>query len=126
MQKYNKIFLDHFNNPRNIGSMDENNVNVGTGIVGSPQCGDVMKVQILVADNKIKDIKFKTFGCGAAIASSSLATEKIKGYTLEKALKLDNKDLVRELDLPEIKIHCSVLVIDAVKEAVKDYQNKHS
>jgi nitrogen fixation protein NifU and related proteins len=122
---YNDKFNDHFNNPRNIGSLDKDCPDVGTGVVGSPVCGDVMKFQIRVAeDGTITDAKFKTFGCGAAIASSSLATELIRGRTVEKALELKNSEIAKELELPPVKIHCSVLAADAIKLAVDDWKRK--
>ena len=122
---YSKKVIDHFNNPRNIGSLDKSAKDVGTGVVGAPECGDVMKLQVKVNDQGIiEDAKFKTFGCGSAIASSSLATEWIKGKSVEDALKIKNTDIVNELALPPIKIHCSVLAEDAIKAALKDYINK--
>ncbi|MGL9725933.1 MAG: Fe-S cluster assembly scaffold IscU [Wolbachia sp.] len=122
---YNEKILDHYENPRNVGSLDKNDPNVGTGLVGAPSCGDVMKLQIKV-DNKgvIEDAKFKTFGCGSAIASSSLLTEMIKGKTIEDVTKIKNTQIVQELSLPPVKIHCSVLAEDAIKAAIYDYQNK--
>ncbi len=122
---YSDKVLDHFNHPRNIGTLDKNDPNVGTGVVGAPECGDVMKLQIKVdADNRIVDAKFKTFGCGSAIASSSLATEWIKGKTLDEALEIRNTDIVRELSLPPVKIHCSVLAEDAIRAAIQDIKDK--
>ncbi len=122
---YSTKVLDHFNNPRNIGSLDKNSTTVGTGVVGAPECGDVMKLQIQVnAQGVIEEAKFKTFGCGSAIASSSLATEWIKGKSLDDAMKIKNTDIVNELALPPIKIHCSVLAEDAIKAAVRDYLKK--
>lgn len=121
---YSEKVLDHYNNPRNVGSMDKASTDVGTGIVGAPECGDVMKLQIKVKDNKIVDAKFKTFGCGSAIASSSLATEWIKGKTIDEAEKISNSDISEELSLPPVKIHCSVLAEDAIKAAISDYRNK--
>src|SRR5437868_5961916 len=122
---YSKKVLDHFNSPRNIGSLDKNSEDVGTGVVGAPECGDVMKLQVKINEEGIiEDAKFKTFGCGSAIASSSLATEWIKGKSVEDALKIKNTDIVNELALPPIKIHCSVLAEDAIKAAVKDYLAK--
>ncbi len=122
---YSKKVIDHFNNPRNMGSLDKNAQDVGTGIVGAPECGDVMKLQVKVNEQGIiEDAKFKTFGCGSAIASSSLATEWIKGKSVEDALKIKNTDIVNELALPPIKIHCSVLAEDAIKSALKDYMTK--
>jgi len=122
---YSEQLLDHYNKPRNIGSLDKADPNVGTGIVGAPECGDVMKLQIKVdADNRIVDAKFKTFGCGSAIASSSLATEWIKGKTVDEALAIKNTDIVRELALPPVKIHCSVLAEDAIRAAISDIKRK--
>src|SRR5256885_11400854 len=123
---YSNKVLDHYNNPRNVGSFDKADVNVGTGIVGAPECGDVMKVQIKVdpETGRIEDAKFKTFGCGSAIASSSLATEWLKGKTVDEALDIKNTAIVEELNLPPVKVHCSVLAEDAIKAAVKDYQQK--
>lgn len=124
---YTKKVIDHFENPRNIGSLDKNSKAVGTGLVGAPECGDVMKLQIEVDESTgvIKEAKFKTFGCGSAIASSSLATEWLKGKSIDDALKIKNTDIVEELSLPPIKIHCSVLAEDAIKAAVQDYVNKN-
>ena len=123
---YTSKVIDHFENPRNIGSLDKSAKSVGTGLVGAPECGDVMKLQIEVDENTgvIKDAKFKTFGCGSAIASSSLATEWVKGKTIEQALEIKNTQIVDELSLPPIKIHCSVLAEDAIKAAVRDYKQK--
>ena|SRR5689334_7979167 len=122
---YSNKVLDHYNNPRNVGSLDKNDPNVGTGMVGAPECGDVMKLQIKVNDaGVIDDAKFKTFGCGSAIASSSLATEWLKGKTVDEALQIKNTEIVNELSLPPVKIHCSVLAEDAIKAAIKDYKNK--
>ena len=121
---YSEKVLDHYNHPRNVGSMDKSSNRVGTGIVGAPECGDVMKLQIEVEGDMIVDAKFKTFGCGSAIASSSLATEWLKGKTLGEAGKIDNVEIVEELSLPPVKIHCSVLAEDAIKAAIKDYQSK--
>jgi nitrogen fixation NifU-like protein len=121
---YSDKVLDHFNAPRNIGSFPKTDVDVGTGMVGAPECGDVMKLQIKVKDETITDAKFKTFGCGSAIASSSLATEWLKGKTLTEALAIRNTDIVQELNLPPVKIHCSVLAEDAIKAALADYQKK--
>ncbi len=122
---YSEKIVDHFQNPRNVGSMDAQLRNVGTGIVGAPECGDVMKLQIKVDENeRIVDAKFKTFGCGSAIASSSLATEWVKGRTLDEALQLKNTDIVTELALPPVKIHCSVLAEDAVRAAIADVKKK--
>jgi nitrogen fixation NifU-like protein len=124
---YNDKILDHYNNPRNVGTLDRNSEHVGTGIVGAPECGDVMKLQIMIDDNEnIVDAKFKTFGCGSAIASSSLATEWIKGRTLDEALGIKNTDIVRELALPPVKIHCSVLAEDAIKAAITDLKTKRA
>jgi nitrogen fixation NifU-like protein len=123
--EYSEKLIDHFNNPRNVGSMPKDDPDVGTGIVGAPQCGDVMKLQIKVdGDGKIIDAKFKTFGCGSAIASSSLATEWIKGRTLDEAMQVKNTQIARELALPPVKIHCSVLAEDAVRAAILDYRRK--
>ena len=121
---YSEKVLDHYNHPRNVGSMDKSSSRVGTGIVGAPECGDVMKLQIEVEGDRIVDAKFKTFGCGSAIASSSLATEWIKGKTLDEAGRVTNSHIVEELSLPPVKIHCSVLAEDAIKSAIKDYQSK--
>jgi len=122
---YHEKVLDHFYNPRNLGSLDKSDDNVGTGMVGAPACGDVMKLQIKVDDDgKIVDAKFKTFGCGSAIASSSLATEWIRGRTIEDASKITNQDIAKELCLPPIKLHCSVLAQDAIKSALADYKVK--
>lgn len=122
---YSEKVLDHYNNPRNVGSLDKNDPNVGTGLVGAPECGDVMKLQIKVdAAGNIIDAKFKTFGCGSAIASSSLATEWVKGKTLDEALKIKNTDIVKELALPPVKIHCSVLAEDAIRSAIIDLKKK--
>ena len=121
---YGDKVIDHFNNPRNVGTLDKSKSNVGTGLVGAPECGDVMRLQIEVNDNIITDAKFKTFGCGSAIASSSLETEWLKGMSIDDAIKMDNMELVEELSLPPVKIHCSVLAEDAIKEAIKDYRQK--
>lgn len=121
---YSDKVVDHFDNPRNMGSLDKNSTEVGTGIVGAPECGDVMKLQIQVEDDRIVDAKFKTFGCGSAIASSSLATEWVKGMTLDEAHNIKNTDIVEELALPPVKIHCSVLAEEAIKAAIEDYQAK--
>src|SRR5215470_225705 len=122
---YSDKVLDHYNNPRNIGSLDKNDPRVGTGVVGAPECGDVMRLQIKVnEDGVIEDARFKTFGCGSAIASSSLATEWVKGRTVEEALAIKNTDIVRELALPPVKIHCSVLAEDAIKAAISNWKNK--
>ena len=122
---YSEKVLDHYSNPKNVGTLDKNKQNVGTGLVGAPECGDVMRLQLEINDGIITDAKFKTFGCGSAIAASSLATEWLKGQTLEKAVELDNMDLVEELNLPPVKIHCSVLAQDAVREAINDYRKKN-
>lgn len=122
---YGDKVIDHYRNPRNVGSLDKNDPNVGTGIVGAPECGDVMKLQIRVDENEnIVEAKFKTFGCGSAIASSSLATEWIKGRKLDEALEVKNTDIVKELALPPVKIHCSVLAEDAIRAAVNDLKKK--
>lgn len=124
---YSQKVLDHFKNPRNVGTLDKSDKNVGTGLVGAPECGDVMRLQIKVnpENNQIEDAKFKTFGCGSAIASSSLATEWLKGKSVDEALGIDNMDIVEELALPPVKIHCSVLAEDAIKSAIADYQKKN-
>jgi nitrogen fixation protein NifU and related proteins len=124
---YSDKVLDHYTNPRNVGSMDKSSAEVGTGLVGAPECGDVMKLQIKVNPDTqvIEDAKFKTFGCGSAIASSSLATEWVKGKTVEEALTIKNTDIVRELSLPPVKIHCSVLAEDAIRAAIRDWKNKN-
>jgi nitrogen fixation NifU-like protein len=121
---YSEKVIDHYQNPKNVGTLDKSKPNVGTGLVGAPECGDVMRLQIEVNDNVITDAKFKTFGCGSAIAASSLATEWLKGMTLEEAVKMDNMELVEELNLPPVKIHCSVLAEDAIKSAINDYRQK--
>ena len=121
---YSKEVIDHYERPRNVGSLDSSDDSVGTGIVGAPECGDVMKLQIKVDDNKIVDCKFKTFGCGSAIASSSLASEWILNKTITEAEKIQNTDIVEELSLPPVKIHCSVLAEDAIKTAIGDYKQK--
>jgi Fe-S cluster assembly scaffold IscU len=125
---YSDKVLDHFKNPRNVGTMNKDAKNVGTGLVGAPECGDVMRLQIEVdeATGLISDAKFKTFGCGSAIASSSLATEWLKGKSIDEAVKIDNMDIVEELALPPVKIHCSVLAEDAIKAAIRDYQVKNN
>lgn len=123
---YSDKVLDHYNNPRNVGSLDKNKSSVGTGIVGAPECGDVMKLQIEVEGDRIVDAKFKTFGCGSAIASSSLATEWLRGKTLDEATAITNTEIVQELSLPPVKIHCSVLAEDAIKAAVSDFQRKNA
>jgi nitrogen fixation protein NifU and related proteins len=123
---YSDKVIDHYNNPRNVGSMDKNSSDVGTGLVGAPECGDVMKLQIRVnrETNVIEEAKFKTFGCGSAIASSSLATEWVKGKTVDEALSIKNMDIVKELSLPPVKIHCSVLAEDAIRAAIGDWKKK--
>jgi nitrogen fixation NifU-like protein len=125
---YSDKVLDHYNHPRNVGSLDKKDPQVGTGLVGAPECGDVMKLQIKVnpATGIIEDAKFKTFGCGSAIASSSLATEMLKGRTVDEALQIKNTEIVNELSLPPVKIHCSVLAEDAIKAAISDYKSKNS
>ncbi len=125
---YSDKVLDHYNNPRNVGSMDRNDPNVGTGMVGAPECGDVMKLQLKVNETSgiIEDAKFKTFGCGSAIASSSLATEWLKGKSVDEALLIKNTAIVNELSLPPVKIHCSVLAEDAIKAAISDYKSKQT
>jgi nitrogen fixation NifU-like protein len=123
---YSEKVVDHYNNPRNVGSLDKNSTKVGTGVVGAPECGDVMKLQIEVEGDTIVDAKFKTFGCGSAIASSSLATEWIKGKKVDEALAITNSDIVRELSLPPVKIHCSVLAEDAIQSAIADYKQKNA
>ncbi len=122
---YSDKVIDHYENPKNVGTLDKSKKNVGTGLVGAPECGDVMRLQIEVVDNIIIDAKFKTFGCGSAIASSSVATEWLKGKTLDEAVTIDNMDLVEELNLPPVKIHCSVLAEDAIKSAINDYRVKN-
>jgi nitrogen fixation NifU-like protein len=121
---YSEKVIGHYENPKNVGTLDKSKPNVGTGLVGAPECGDVMRLQIEVNDNIITDAKFKTFGCGSAIAASSLATEWLKGMTLDEAVKMDNMELVEELNLPPVKIHCSVLAEDAIKSAINDYRQK--
>ena len=123
---YSEKVVDHYNNPRNVGSMDKSDPNVGTGMVGAPECGDVMKLQIKVdpISGIIEDAKFKTFGCGSAIASSSLATEWLKGKTVDQAMEIKNTEIVNELALPPVKVHCSVLAEDAIKAAITDYKKK--
>ena len=123
---YSKKVIDHYEKPRNIGSLDRGSMSVGTGLVGAPECGDVMKLQIQVENDKIVDAKFKTFGCGSAIAASSLATEWIKGQTVNEAYNIRNVEIVEELSLPPVKIHCSVLAEDAIKAAINDYKSKNS
>jgi nitrogen fixation NifU-like protein len=124
---YSDKVIDHYSNPKNVGTLDKASKNVGTGLVGAPECGDVMRLQIEVDDATgiIKDAKFKTFGCGSAIASSSLATEWLKGKTVDQAVAIDNMDIVEELNLPPVKIHCSVLAEDAIKAAINDYRTKN-
>jgi Fe-S cluster assembly scaffold IscU len=124
---YSEKVIDHYSNPKNVGTLDKSKKNVGTGLVGAPECGDVMRLQIEVDDatGLITDAKFKTFGCGSAIASSSLATEWLKGKTVDQAVAIDNMDLVEELNLPPVKIHCSVLAEDAIKSAINDYRKKN-
>jgi len=122
---YSEKVLDHYANPKNVGTLDKSKSNVGTGLVGAPECGDVMRLQLEINDGVITDAKFKTFGCGSAIAASSLATEWLKGKSVEEAAKLDNMDLVEELNLPPVKIHCSVLAQDAVQAAINDYRVKN-
>ena len=122
---YSEKVLDHYENPRNVGNMDSEDVNVGTGMVGAPACGDVMKLQIKIEDDIITDAKFKTYGCGSAIASSSLVTEWVKGKTLDEAGEIKNMDIADELALPPVKIHCSVLAEDAIKSAIENYKSKH-
>lgn len=121
---YGDKVIDHYENPRNVGSLDKKAQEVGTGVVGAPECGDVMKLQIQVKDGIIEDAKFKTFGCGSAIASSSLATEWVKGKSVDDAMKIKNTEIVEELALPPVKIHCSVLAEDAIKAAIEDYKKK--
>jgi nitrogen fixation NifU-like protein len=126
---YSEKVIEHYENPRNVGTFKTENVDaneVGTGLVGAPACGDVMRLEIRVKDGMIADAKFKTFGCGSAIASSSLATEMIKGLTLDQAAQITNTQIVEELNLPPVKIHCSVLAEDAIKAAIEDYKKKHS
>jgi nitrogen fixation NifU-like protein len=124
---YSEKVIEHYENPRNVGSLDKNDPHVGTGLVGAPACGDVMKLQIRVSDGGvIDDAKFKTFGCGSAIASSSLATEWIKGMTIDQAMAIKNTQIVEELNLPPVKIHCSVLAEDAIKSAIADYKKKQT
>ena len=123
---YGEKVIDHYQNPRNVGTLDKSKPTVGTGLVGAPECGDVMRLQIEIEDGIITDAKFKTFGCGSAIAASSLATEWLKGKSVEDAAKLDNMELVEELNLPPVKIHCSVLAQDAVQAAINDYRVKNN
>ncbi len=123
---YSEKVIDHYENPRNVGSLDKDDPTVGTGMVGAPACGDVMKLQIRVGDDGvIQDARFKTYGCGSAIASSSLVTEWVKGKTLDQAMSLKNTDIASELSLPPVKIHCSILAEDAIKAAIEDYKKKH-
>jgi nitrogen fixation protein NifU and related proteins len=125
MMAYGDKVLDHYENPRNVGSMDKNDPDVGTGLVGAPACGDVMRLQVKITeDGKIADAKFKTFGCGSAIASSSLITEWVKGKTVDEALQIKNTEIVKELSLPPVKIHCSVLAEDAIRAAIHDWKKK--
>jgi nitrogen fixation NifU-like protein len=123
---YSEKVLDHYENPRNVGSFEKDDPSVGTGMVGAPACGDVMKLQIRVEDGIITDARFKTYGCGSAIASSSLITEMVKGMSLDQASSIKNSDIAEELALPPVKIHCSILAEDAIKAAVDDYRNRHS
>jgi nitrogen fixation NifU-like protein len=122
---YSEKVIDHYENPRNVGSFDKSDTDIGTGMVGAPACGDVMKLQIRVENGIIKDAKFKTYGCGSAIASSSLITEWVKGKTLDEAATIKNSEIAEELSLPPVKIHCSILAEDAIKAAVADYKSKH-
>ena len=122
---YSDKVLDHYQNPRNVGTLDKSKPNVGTGLVGAPECGDVMRLQLEIEDGIITDAKFKTFGCGSAIAASSLATEWLKGKSIDEAVTIDNMDIVEELALPPVKIHCSVLAEDAIKAAINDYRQKN-
>ena len=123
---YSEKVIDHYNEPRNVGSFTKEEDGVGTGLVGAPECGDVMKLQIKVENNQIVDAKFKTFGCGSAIASSSLATEWVKGKSVDDAMAIQNTEIVEELSLPPVKIHCSVLAEDAIKAAISDYKNRNA
>jgi nitrogen fixation NifU-like protein len=124
---YSEKVIEHYENPRNVGTLDKNDPNVGTGLVGAPACGDVMRLQLRITDEGvIEDAKFKTFGCGSAIASSSLVTEWVKGKTVDQAMTLSNKDVARELSLPPVKIHCSVLAEDAIKAAIEDFKKKRA
>ncbi len=123
---YSDKVIDHYNEPRNVGSFDKNDDAVGTGLVGAPECGDVMKLQIKVENDQIVEAKFKTFGCGYAIASSSLATEWVKGKSIDEAMSIQNTEIVEELSLPPVKIHCSVLAEDAIKAAIRDYKNRNN
>ena len=122
---YSEKVIDHYNDPKNVGSFVKEEDSVGTGLVGAPECGDVMKLQIKVENDKIVDAKFKTFGCGSAIASSSLATEWVKGKSVDEAMEIQNTEIVEELSLPPVKIHCSVLAEDAIKAAISDYKNRN-
>ena len=124
---YSEKVIEHYENPRNVGSMDKEDPNVGTGLVGAPACGDVMRLQLKISDDgMIQDAKFKTFGCGSAIASSSLVTEWVKGKSVDDAVQITNKEIAKELSLPPVKIHCSVLAEDAIKAAIKDFQEKRA
>ena len=123
--QYSDEVIDHYNNPRNVGSFEKGEKDVGTGIVGAPECGDVMKLQLKIDNGIITDAKFKTFGCGSAIASSSLATEWVKGKTVDEAMEIKNTEIVEKLQLPPVKIHCSVLAEDAIKAAIEDYKNRN-
>ena len=123
---YSDKVIDHYNEPRNVGSFDKNDDAVGTGLVGAPECGDVMKLQIKVENDQIVDAKFKTFGCGSAIASSSLATEWVKGKSIDEAMSIQNTEIVEDLSLPPVKIHCSVLAEDAIKAAISDYKSRNN
>ena len=123
---YSKEVLDHYDNPRNVGTLDKTALDVGTGLVGAPACGDVMRLQIKVEDGVIKEARFKTYGCGSAIAASSIATEWLKGLTLDEATEIKNKDIAEHLSLPPVKIHCSVLAEDAIKAAIEDYKGKQN
>ena len=123
---YSDKVIDHYNEPRNVGSFDKNDDAVGTGLAGAPECGDVMKLQIKVENDQIVDAKFKTFGCGSAIASSSLATEWVKGKSIDEAMSIQNTEIVEELSLPPVKIHCSVLAEDAIKAAISDYKSRNN
>ena len=123
---YSEKVIDHYNEPRNVGSFNKNDDAVGTGLVGAPECGDVMKLQIKVENDQIVDAKFKTFGCGSAIASSSLATEWVKGKSIDEAMSIQNTEIVEELSLPPVKIHCSVLAEDAIKAAISDYKSRNN
>ena len=123
---YSDKVIDHYNEPRNVGSFDKKDDAVGTGLVGAPECGDVMKLQIKVENDQIVDAKFKTFGCGSAIASSSLATEWVKGKSIDEAMSIQNTEIVEELSLPPVKIHCSVLAEDAIKAAINDYKSRNN